>query len=542
MKKRYEKELVSTTNSREGLSPFGDPDGARADLDDVTRGFVNFPNPLIWGGLSTNPGDLRARLFVGRKGSGKTLYLRRSREHTALSPDLHSRPLEVDPPDTESVMAFCELFPKYQAREYWQVAWRRAITRASISTILHTPDLRASLSSDLLTRFEKTYSSILPASDRASHPVRIFDCLKDILLRCRTQNAASSYLHNSDWSAVEGDLTEALRATRPICFYVDSVDDNFQHAPMHWLECQFGLFECVVDLLRDPRFGQRLHIFAAIRDFVFIKKLKGEHALRNVTEHHIRPLSWDAEAINYLLAEKIRRLDRSFFKHPQGHTLSGWLGLDEVQNLRRSITERAQQYLLRHTRLLPRDVIVLGNLLCQELERSRWFNSIADPADAVRRAVHFASKLFGDELLAICAHQIAVDMLPDSAGRQGYAETYTGNYKATKEYVRTLVDDLREILSQLRNDRFGRAKFDALRAVGEKKFGTGVDIATILWLNGALGYVDGRSKDCVTFFFDLGKHDFRVPERKVSFALHSCLIDSTGIKGTGRPVVPCPGA
>jgi hypothetical protein len=528
-------------SSREGLSPFGDPDGARADLDDVTRGFVGFPNPLIWGGLSSNPSDLRARLFVGRKGSGKTLYLRRSREFTSLSSDVYSLPLEVDPPDTSSVMKFCELFPKYQAREYWKAAWRRAITRASISTLLHTPELRAPLSDDLLARFENAYSSLLPPSDRASHSVGIFDCLKDILFRCRTQNAATAYLHSSDWSAVEGDLTEALRSTRPVCFYVDSVDDNFQHAPMHWLECQFGLFECVIDLLRDPRFGQRLHVFAAIRDFVYIKKLQGEHALRNVTEQHIRLLNWDAEAIKYLLGEKVRRLDRSFFKYRQDHALRGWLGLDEVHNLRRGITEGALQYLLRHTRHLPRDVIVLGNLLCQELERSRWFNSIADPADAVRRAVHFASKLFGDELLAICAHQIVVDMLPGSAGRQGYAETYTGNFKATKEYVRTLVDDLRSIIFRLGRDRFGRAKLDSLRAAGEKRFGTGVDIATILWLNGALGYVDGRSKDCVTFFFDLGKHDFRPPERNVSFALHSCLIDSTGVKGTGRPVIPCPG-
>ena len=55
-------------NDQEG--PFGIPDGARASLN---GNFVTFPSEAQ--GLSTRPNDFRARIIVGRKGAGKTLYL-----------------------------------------------------------------------------------------------------------------------------------------------------------------------------------------------------------------------------------------------------------------------------------------------------------------------------------------------------------------------------------------------------------------------------------------------------------------------------------
>jgi hypothetical protein len=51
--------------------PFGNPDGSRAAIEEVLEGFVNFGSPLVWGGLAMRDDDRKARVIVGRKGSGK---------------------------------------------------------------------------------------------------------------------------------------------------------------------------------------------------------------------------------------------------------------------------------------------------------------------------------------------------------------------------------------------------------------------------------------------------------------------------------------
>jgi len=60
--------------------PFGDPDGSRENFDR----FISFAEHQAWGGLATRRDDLKARVLVGAKGSGKTLY-RRILENSAIS-------------------------------------------------------------------------------------------------------------------------------------------------------------------------------------------------------------------------------------------------------------------------------------------------------------------------------------------------------------------------------------------------------------------------------------------------------------------------
>jgi hypothetical protein len=58
-------------------NPFGDPDGARADIQTVMDKFVGFQGQKPWGGIASSPNDRTIRVIVGRKGAGKTVYLRR---------------------------------------------------------------------------------------------------------------------------------------------------------------------------------------------------------------------------------------------------------------------------------------------------------------------------------------------------------------------------------------------------------------------------------------------------------------------------------
>lgn len=53
--------------------PFGSPDGAAGDAGS----FVSFHNIDRWRDLALRDGDRRARIPVGRRGSGKSRYLRK---------------------------------------------------------------------------------------------------------------------------------------------------------------------------------------------------------------------------------------------------------------------------------------------------------------------------------------------------------------------------------------------------------------------------------------------------------------------------------
>lgn len=66
-------ELCLTMPAELENQPFGSPDGAAEDAGS----FVNFQDIGRWRDLALRDGDRRARILVGRRGSGKSRYLRK---------------------------------------------------------------------------------------------------------------------------------------------------------------------------------------------------------------------------------------------------------------------------------------------------------------------------------------------------------------------------------------------------------------------------------------------------------------------------------
>ena len=50
------------------VGPFGNPDGSRADIEDVVSEFVDFGGNLAYGDLATRPSDSKVRVIVGTMG------------------------------------------------------------------------------------------------------------------------------------------------------------------------------------------------------------------------------------------------------------------------------------------------------------------------------------------------------------------------------------------------------------------------------------------------------------------------------------------
>src|SRR5262249_27622857 len=141
-----------------------------------------------------------------------------------------------------------------------------------------------------------------------------------------------------------------------------------------------------------------------------------------------------------------------------------WLGRDAIWNRKREILEGCYDYLLRHSRLLPRDIVTLGNAICRLVAdcKNNATNEI-DEAE-LRAIVHQSAAAFGEEQLRICASHLAALCLPSGAARDGYAEFYV----AAEEYRRGMSDKFLEVLREgAGKDRLSADELASLRKCGQ---------------------------------------------------------------------------
>src|SRR6201986_1784532 len=142
---------------------------------------------------------------------------------------------------------------------------------------------------------------------------------------------------------------------------------------MYWLKCQEGLFYQGMRLLRDHKLGGRLHVVVCIRDIVMSSVYRSEHEPRSYNEPHIRVLTWDRSSLLYLLEQKLRRLPPSLLmRRPDSGppTIRDWLGGNAAWPGSDG-DGTVEDYLLSHSRLIPRDIISLGNELNEEVLRQK---------------------------------------------------------------------------------------------------------------------------------------------------------------------------
>jgi hypothetical protein len=523
---------VSAVSS--SIGPFGNTDGSRADLQDLLRDFVPFAANPAYAALATSEGDLTARVLVGKMGAGKTVYLRRFQAFTSKQSSVYADSVEQDPPGTETIVRPCHWYPKEILVEKWMALWKRAILRSVVSHVLCVPQLAQHLEPAQRDALAAEYPELYR---EFSEPLSIYSQLTEIIHEPRTPDQLNRYLRHARWQEFERKLSNALRVCPPVCFYVDAVDEEFANAPMYWLKCQQGLFYQLMRFLRDDKIGGRLHLVASIRDLVLSSVLRTEHGSKYRGEPHIRVLDWDDRAIRYFLREKLRRLpDEYFLGDPDDRTVRGWLGRTELRNEARGITEDVEDYLIRHTRLIPRDVVYVGNQLCQEILRTRETGCDALADETIRDIVAKAARGFGDNQLAICATQLAADAMPAHAVQHGYSGYYIGS----DAYSRGLVGTLKTLIGAIGGDRFSVEQLAAFETLAKAELGAEIDAASVLWQNGLLGYGPRANRpDDVVFYAVRDMEDFTIPLDQAFYAFHPCVIDSVGISGVGEhPVRP----
>jgi Protein kinase domain len=500
--------------------PFGNPDGSRADIEDVLSDFVDFGGDPAYGHLATRANDSMVRVIVGKLGAGKTVYMRRLQDFQSHQDSVYADVPQQSLPKTEVVVKACQWFSDSVLVEKWMQIWERAIMRSLASHLLCRPELRQQLRDEQADEIEQ-YARLLEDFRR---PRSIYSEVRDIINGRNTAHQLSTYLDDPLWDDLEDLLGEVICQCKPVYFYLDGVDEEFGHAPMYWLKCQEGLFYQVMRLLRDHKLGGRLHVVVCIRDIVMSSVYRSEHAPRYYNEPHIRVLTWDRNSLLYLLQQKLRRLTPSLLmrRPTEGPpTIRDWLGVNG-QWLGPDGDGTIENYLLGHTRLIPRDIISLGNELNEEVLRQKQAGQEGLPPVALQRVVQRCAKRFGDAQLAQCANQISSDLMPENAALHNYSELFT----STQSYISGVQEALRSFVRMIGVDRFPRADLEALQEVADLHFEQTTDLASVLWQNGLLGYIDeagGRR------FYSMGDIDeFHLPPDVGTYVLHPCLVYTVG--------------
>jgi hypothetical protein len=511
------------------IGPFGTPDGSRADIDDILRDFVALDDRPSFGGVATRADDAKVRVIVGRIGAGKTVYMRRLFSFQESSHSVYADDPQQTLPQTDLVVRACQWFPKEILTEKWMQIWHRAILRSLTTHLLESRGLQGSVTPEEAADIRTHYGALIGTFKR---PRSIYSELRDIINSHNSAIHLMRYLEDPDWDDLEHVLGEILGHSKPVFFYLDAVDDNLNRAPFYWLRCQEGLFLQVMQLLRDSKFGSRLHVVVCVRDLVLGSISRSEHAPKYHNEPHIRILDWSKDAIEYLIRRKIERLPAQYLMAP---TLprgpEAWLGCAWVHNEARGVTEDVLEYLIRHTRLIPRDVISLGNDLCRAVLRQKELGSAELPGEVIRRVVSQAAKRFGDSQLAQCASQIAADLMPRNAVEKGYANFYTSN----QEYATSLREQLKDVLRAVGVDRFGRRDLAEMDKISLEVFDDRTEVSSVLWQNSLLGFVrDGR-----THFYSVSDmNQLDLPRDADEYVFHPCVLDAAPtIRSVGNAIV-----
>src|SRR5271156_2537685 len=192
--------MASRRRRLDPVGPFGNPDGSRADIEDVLNEFVDFGGNAAFGHLATRANDSMVRVIVGKLGAGKTVYLRRLQDFQAHQDSVYADGLKQDLPKTEVVVKACQWFSDSVLVEKWMQIWERAIMRALASHLLRRPELRQQLRDDQAEELEKSYARLLDDSRR---PRSIYSQVRDIINQRQTGYQLSTYLDDPLWDDLE---------------------------------------------------------------------------------------------------------------------------------------------------------------------------------------------------------------------------------------------------------------------------------------------------------------------------------------------------
>lgn len=452
--------------------PFGSPDASRTRSSDIY-----FPVPGAAPDIENMNRPLHERVVIGKKGAGKTLYLRSLQEHFGVFSDHgKSKKTNTSVARHDGWLIFREINrlssgtlielshtlnrahaylisknvyvdQKNRSRELWTQIWSRAVEAAVYNLIFGKVAHRDYESArELATRdrvlaqkrdYVREFLADLPPTISLTSIIKFFSSKKSDKI-----GSIQKYLDADEWDQLSELLDGVINQGPQTAIFIDAIDEDFDEAPNAWLDCQEGLFRCIFGILNKANnFSNRLHIIVALREIVYASLLKSEHANRYLQDEHVRYIAWESGPARTLLFNKISTLRDTPLAHPDADAAKQpmyyWLGVDRIENRSRSIIEPVADYILRHTRLLPRDIVLMGNAICEEQKR-RAAEGQDFGEKQVRKVVHEVSKF-------ICLSAVRSSLSEHLCSDDYMAEALLDEYPDESVVERSSEEDVKRI-------------------------------------------------------------------------------------------------
>ncbi|SDY88183.1 P-loop ATPase, Sll1717 family [Tessaracoccus flavus] len=500
---------------------FGDPDGGRADL----RDFVDVEE--LRASAFFGRDAQRVRVVVGRKGSGKTIYLRR------FQADLEANQSVVvaEAPTTtlittDHVLRVAHWFPEGLLTETWQLCWGRAILVAAATYLLFSKKYRPYLTTEERESLNTDFGHLIRRAKAERSP---FTTLKQLIDGAHSPQSLLAMVNNPLWDDLETRVAQHLRDAPPLYFIIDAIDEEYARAPAYWLRCQKGLFYETMRMLRHPSLGSRLHVVISIRDSVFHSIFQSEHASRYVGDPHVSILEWGYTAAKALLDAKTRRLPAELWGGTtRPESLSDWVGFSTVKNSY-DTREPLYEYILRHAQCLPRDVVSFGNLLAQRL-LELWAQGETLDNEHLRQVVSDVALISGKTQLTVVANHVVADEVPTEASKYHFVDSYLG----VAEYKDSRLEQVTQLIQRCVYLRVGWPQILELQAEARALFGA-PDLASVLWQAGLLGVEE--EDDGLAHFFTMDRLGrLRLPRGLDRYVFHPSLREVCGLLPSGGPI------
>lgn len=503
---------------------FGNVDGGIEGQE----GFIQFEDR--WGDIAFRASDRRVRIIVGRRGAGKSRYLR------AMERDANGQNgnrLLVFPQRDESVWisemrwlhrTYSELHERVEA---WRRLWGHA-AYASIASYLLSFSAPPGTSISMRPEDKAFFVDFCGRHfDKANVPFPIVAALNQFLSRYRDRSRLNSFLSDPIWVALEDRVLKSIAASTPVACYIDTLDETFAASPAAATDCQEGLLLWMLRKFQDPNVSNRIHIVVAVRDTVYAGFMQGEHGPRHNRSDQIRCLDWTDDAALYFLQRKIEALPATAQVAPKekSNVVRKWLGLDSVRNdVRRGQEERVCDVIVRHTRFLPREIIEIGNALGQYVEQCIAEKRQPDGSSIAQIIMDVGKQLADLAIETATDHMVALD--------SDHGRTVVSN--GFRQAVIRAID--RVFIPALGAERFTLAELrHAEEAFTEAVGGWSpsfdwrtVSLGEVLWLHGLIGFEDLTGPKPIAKYFSSTKSlrshvSAELPEAD-HYYLHSALI------------------
>lgn len=535
-------------------APFGEPNAS--DRSDIENTYVDVTDVISAKYISTN--DItKAKIVVGRKGSGKTHLLRHieilSRPKVQLCKYLS---LGSDIFSGRGIRAFRGVMSPEETTVFWAELWKAAFL-LSVLTIFYNqnPERRAikaihacegdvffQETPDLLADFRNSIRNNYPqvAWDQAPRrPLSPIAMLSEITKRYTNLNSVNEDFRKSlNFDYLEHDVLQLLHNYGQVHYIIDGLDELAWADLTGWLDVQRGLFKCAFLLSAVTKSTQYLKLTVSVRNYVFNRSTQDPHADR--TDAHLLKLNWDRNAAERFLNERLYSASGGNFARSEllegPRPFAKWLGFETKLPSTRGFEESVEQYLLRHTRLSPRNIIDALNKLASDIGQADKQKQDFSP-DEFSKSVSTIARDIAKKMLITTAEEV-VATIP---GAEKLLAARQNDYKVQGEFLINMVaDELEAAIAMMEYEVVTREKFGdlldlicdfSIGSVSDKgKRQTCRDIEGILWRSGLIAYRQ-KSDEPWKFSWADGEFGFSRPAIAADeIGFHSSLIDLCGLK------------